>query len=103
MPKTVSSAELKRRWRKRQQEILKTLTPKLFAEYCKLDRLIKAVRDEEQKGRKQEPPVPEYEGFFPPPIRVPLSVHRKKLIKFLNERGPTTRHDIIGMTGIPPG
>jgi hypothetical protein len=96
----MDSAELVRRWRKRQWEILKKrLFPEDLAEYRKLARLIKEVRSE-QVEKRQEPKI---ERLFPEPKRIPLSQHREKLIAFLKEKGPATRIQIAYATGIPEG
>jgi len=86
----------------------------------KLEELIKAIREEEEKstregkGKKQkttiEPTVQQPKstdrtlsavGLIP--SRLPLAIHRRKLIEFLKEHGPATRGEIHSETGIPPG
>lgn len=85
---SVSSNELIKRWRSRRKEILKTLDPKLFADYRRLTTLIRSVRVEEVKTTA---------------IRKTMSEHREKLIGFLKECGTASRAEIVTATGIPQG
>jgi hypothetical protein len=107
----MSTTQLLNRWRDRQKEILETLSPDLLAEYRKLGELIETVEDEEDKNAREiktsgqktnkEHIVPA--NFFPPIPRVPLSVHKKKLIDYLKKHGPSTRGEISAGAAIPPG
>jgi hypothetical protein len=116
----LTSSQLVVGWRKRRLEILKSLPAKLLAEYRELGRLIRGVqaaelenarrRNEAQVGIDTSMPLIALDpkakatiGFFPPSPRVPLSVHKKKLIDFLTAHGPSMRGEIAAKTGIPPG
>ena len=114
--RSVSSSELIRQWQEQQQQILEVLSPearKAFTKYRKLDKLIRAVRAVEarreqeykagQTGSAEPPQASEGTGLAPPTSRVPLSIHKRKLIEFLRSHGPTTRGALSTETGIPAG
>jgi hypothetical protein len=121
----VDVEELLRGWYERRREILKTLPPDLLAEYRQIGRLIKGVLKEQvnQIGPegglllgKLEPKTIckechaelKEDGIMEQlqhikPFRVSLVRRKETLLKFLAERGPSTRGEILRETDIPPG
>jgi hypothetical protein len=104
----VPSNELVRRWRKRQLAILKTiikkLPPDLLTEFRSLSKLIKKVREEEQKiAHEKEGQVIAKTPSGGMVLRVPMSFHKRTLIEFLNNARLATRAQILESTTIPEG
>lgn len=99
------SQELVHRWKKRRREILNTLPPELLAEYQQLGKAIKRVWAEEMRNLSEVSQTL-HSSTTPATanrVRIPLSFHRKKLIEFLDEHGPSLRAEIVAKTGIPEG
>lgn len=120
----MTTTELMNRLRKRQGEILQSLSPELLAEYTKLAEMIALIRAEEDRvaaahGKKigdavGVPVFIEDHGGLelvikgaPPATsvgtRLPLAVQKEKVIRFLDNNGPMPRSTILSMTGVPAG
>src|SRR5258708_38579975 len=97
---SLSSSQLVTRWRKRQHEILEKLPPDLLTEYRKLNDLIAEVTREEAKNRRERKETPKmaeediFPEYFAPTMRIPLSVHKKKLIDYLKNSQGASRGEI---------
>jgi hypothetical protein len=86
--------------RERRREILKTLKPELLAEYLRLGKFNQWLKAEQSDGSPVG--VIPAKGFLDTP-RIPLLEHKRKLMNFLQIRGPARRREILKTTGIPPG
>jgi hypothetical protein len=101
-----SSAELVRRWQDEKRQILDAQAPevkKAIFRYLELDRLIREVRRVDARRKREFEARMEAKAAEEGGSRVPLTVHKKKLIDFLREHGPSVRAEIANKTGIPPG
>jgi hypothetical protein len=75
------------------------LAPELQAEYRRLGRLIRDISAELRDNSAA--------GLYSPtpgiPPRIPLVIHKEKLIEFLRKRTSASRPEIIRAIQIPPG
>jgi hypothetical protein len=101
---SLTSSGLVARYRQRRREILDALPPdarKQLKEYIQLGKCIRRIYAEET--RYNTVVTLPHSAQVVPPARVPMSVHKEKLVEFLTQHGPSTRNQILSGTGIPAG
>src|SRR5205807_3698916 len=64
---------------------------------------ISSIQAEQKDASGTGGPRPVKGGFMPEVPRIPLFVHKQKLVDFLSTREAATRVQIIKATGIPAG
>jgi hypothetical protein len=99
----LDTTELLRRRRERQEEILKTLKPELYAEYKRFEIEIATLQRMLAEEIREPLEAPSPQSFINLP-RVPLMSHKIRLTTFLlGQKEPVSRKAILEATGIPPG